>query len=101
MTTEQAILEINKHLNDERVSESQYGEIIFHDEEATFNGKALFYFSFDNGGMDLSTLDHENICSLNMDELAEIFPSLYYQVYCEDCKGSHEDCDHDGVIYPL
>jgi hypothetical protein len=101
MTTNEAIKAINKHLFCLYVDKDQYNEIIFEDEEGLINGRHLFNFSYDNGSMDLSTSDHEFICGLNMDKLSELFPSLYYQVYCEDCNGSHEDCEHDGIIYPL
>ena len=101
MTAQESIKAIKDYLRYSNVSESQYNEIIFQDDEATLNGKALFFFSYDGGGMDLLTLDYDFICGLNMDELVEIFSSLYYKVYCQDCNGNHEDCEHDGVVYPL
>tara|TARA_R110000868_G_scaffold348054_1_gene608991 strand:+ start:250 stop:555 length:306 start_codon:yes stop_codon:yes gene_type:complete len=101
MTTNEAIKAIKDYLRYSNVSENQFNDIVFQDEEATLNGKTIFTFDYDNGGMDLYTLDGDNICDLDMKTLVELFHDLYYKVYCQDCNGSHEDCDHDGVIYPL
>jgi hypothetical protein len=101
MTTNESIKAIKDYLRHSNISADQYSSIIFEDGQATLNSATKFFFEYDNGAMDLTSLNDEFICGLNMDELAELFPSLYYQVYCEDCNGSHEDCDHDGVIYPL
>ena len=99
MTTKEAIKAIKDYLRYSNVSENQFSDIVFQDEEATLNGKALFFFIHSDGGMDLMNLEYEDICSLNMDILVELFDSLYFQVYCEWCSGNHEDCNHENVIY--
>lgn len=99
MTKEKSIQAIKDYIG---ISQNEFSKVIFEKGEALLNGKLLFTFDYDNGGMDTLTLDYDNICSLNMDELVELFPMLHNQVYCNDCKfGNHEDCDHDNVEYPL
>lgn len=88
MTTNKSIKAIKDYLRYSNVSESQYNEIIFQDDEATLNGKALFNFGYDNGAMDLLTLDYDFICGLNMDELVELFHDLYYKVNCDSCENT-------------
>lgn len=102
MTTNESIKAIKDYLKFEaHINEDDFNEIQFVNEEAILRGKHLFNFYYDGGGMDLLTLEYDEICSLNMDTLTEIFSSLYYQVYCQDCKGSHDECEHENVIYPL
>ena len=113
MTTKESIKAIKDYLRMSNVSNDQFNEITFVDEEAIIYGKALFYFGYDNGAMDLLTLEYDEICSLNMDELVEIFTSLYYQANCASCDGSKEtyssldpsdestvECECETVIYP-
>lgn len=114
MTQKEAIKAIKDYLRMSNVSQDQFNEIIFKDEEATLNSKALFYFTYDSGKMDLLTLEYDNICSMIMDELVELFTSLYYQTHCDSCEGtgktiaSHDpcetefkDCECPDVEYPL
>jgi hypothetical protein len=101
MTTKESIKAIKDYLRYSNVSENQFRDIIFDNQEAILNGKTIFTFDYDNGGMDLYTLEGDNICGLNMDELSELFHDLYFKVYCQDCKGNHEYCTHYNVIYPL
>ena len=103
MTTNESIKAIKEYLkNVSHIEESDFDKIIFHEQEAFLNGKLLFNFDYDNGGMDLLDLNYDFICDLNMDELVKIFPSLHNQVYCNNCKhGNHSDCEHENVIYSL
>ena len=102
MTVNESIKAVKDYLRMSNVSLDEFNEIVFQDDEALLNGKLLFNFYYDNGGMDLMTLDYDNICSLNMNSLAELFPSLHSQVYCSNCKhGNHSECEHENVIYSL
>lgn len=103
MTINESIKAIKDYLRYSNVSDSQFNEITFVDEEAIIYGKALFYYVYDDGAMDLLTLEYDTICSLNMDELVEIFPSLYYKVNCDSCENSgktiasHDPCETEFV----
>lgn len=101
MTTKESIKAIKDYLRFSNVSENQFRDIIFDNQEAILNGKTIFTFDYDNGGMDLYTLDGDIICGLNMDGLSELFHDLHFKVYCQHCNNNYEYCNHYNVIYPL
>ena len=99
MTAQESIKAIKDYLRHSNITEDQYSSIIFEDGQATLNSATKFFYEYDNGGMDLTSMNGEFICGLNMDELAGIFNDLYYKVYCQYCNGNHEDCEHDNVEF--
>lgn len=111
MTQNESIKAIKDYLRYSNVWNEQFDDIIFEDEQATLNGKTIFTFDYDNGTMDLLTLDYDNICTLDMNTLTDLFPSLYYQVNCDSCGNGgkrpsdnspspeYVECECSDVIY--
>lgn len=111
MTTRQSIEAIKSYLS---MNDEGYHNTEFQDGEATLGPLLLFFYDYDNGGMTLSDLDYDEICSLNMTELIELFPTLRDKAICSACAGtkhtlaSHDPnerevvgCECEGVIYPI
>jgi hypothetical protein len=111
MTTRESIMAIRSYLS---MYDEDYHNTEFQSGEAALGPLLLFHYDYDNGGMTLLDLDYDEISSLNMKEMIELFPTLRDKAICSNCKGtkitlaSHDpdetevvDCECEEVIYPI
>jgi hypothetical protein len=96
------------------MNDEAYHNTEFKDGEATLGPLLLFFYDYDNGGMKLYDREYNEIFSINMTELIELFPTLRDKAICSVCRGTKKTpadhgpggtgfivCDCPDVIYPI